>query len=621
LFCRQCGKEFVSAEDVFCRYCGAPKLGAAISATSNLAAPSPMIPDEFKQAAGQISGRLKQISISSVAHKLPLKERVTEKKFMQLLDSKRLAESLEKDFQPLGFALKTTGEERDLYVEFTKSKLGNPLTGYYDPVIVRIKGEEDATLVTIGRAKWTDKALIQKVSSGVFLPVTFTLSSGLVEDKLLGMIWRAVDSYVTSLGRPVEEIVMEGHGRAIEPKLFGGRRAELATFNSRLQSTIDGRARNIAITGQAGIGKSSLLRKFEEISKEKRCLTIRRELDPTITNTKELANYLLEAFKAEAYSHLSKKTEAWDKTKDFFRRRSFSVTGPGIGSFSVGAPSEAATYVLQESFYKESMRLWSQLASNGVRAIVFLLDEAAQIQRVEGGWSFIKSAFTRITESGGRFMLAVAGDIDPTKDGGSSSTRADLLSASPIERFLQPISVGEMSLIEIEEVLQKTVRTKEEPFSPDVSRLIFELSGGNPYLAQNILLAGISHKGEEEVVTSESIEAAIKKTSNLEEIFSERLDTVSSEERKILLALSSFSEPVSQKKLQSRLKAAEIRFDSTDFERLTHTGLVRSSSDGKLSIFSPLFQSYLRSLIEEDVPRKVRPKAVRKKSKKKATPK
>jgi Cdc6-like AAA superfamily ATPase len=623
LYCWSCGKEFVSPDDSYCRHCGAsksrPLLAAAVVPTTS---PKPLIPEELKQTAGQISNRLKQIKVSgsTVARKLPLKERVTEKKFTQPLDSTKLAGYLEKDFQLMGFALKTTGEIDDLYVEFTKVKSSNPLTGFYDPVIVRIKQDDGTTLVTIGRAKWTDKALLRKMSSGVFLPITFSLSSGLVEDKLLGMIWRSIDSYVASLGRSIEEIVMEGHGRAIEPKLFGGRKEELTVFSSRLQSTIDGHPRNIALTGQAGIGKSSLLRKFEEIAREKKCLIIRRELDPTITSTKDLANFILEAFRAEAYSNLSKKTEAWDKTRDYFRHRSFSVTGPGVGSISVGAPTEASNYILQESFCKECMHLWTRLASREIKAIVFLLDEAAQIQNIDGGWSFIKSAFTRITESGGRFMLAVAGDLDFSREG-SSSKRSEIISSSPIERFLQPISLGEMDRTEIEEVLMKTLRSREDSLSPDVLDLIYDLSGGNPYLAQNILLATISQNPDGDKISSHMVELAVKKRGNLEEIFSERLEKGNLEEKRVLLALSSFSEPVSTKQLQSKLRSSEVHSPSAVIRNLLHEGLIRNSSDDKLSIFSPLFRSYLLEIARAESPQRKREKPAKRKIKKTVTPK
>jgi hypothetical protein len=581
-----------------------------------------IIPPELKATAGQLARKLKKINLSpSIVTKLPRKQRVTEKKFLQPLDPTGLVQSLEKDFQPLGLTVKSSGNYDDTYVELSKIKTSRALPGFDDPLTVRIRREEGSTIIAIGRMKWNEKLLTQKVGSLIFLPVSFSRSSGLMQDKMLDLIWQSVNSYVSSTGRTIEEVVMEGHGQAIEPKLFGGRRQELAVFGSRLQSTIDGAARNIAITGEPGIGKSSLLRKFEDLAKDRKCLTVRREFDPTITDVKELANFVLEAFRAEAYSSLSRKTETWDKTKDFFRRRSISVTGPGVGSLSVGAPTEASTYVLQESFFKESMRLWSQLRRNGVKAVAFLFDEAIQIQKVEGGWRFLKSVFTRIAEAGGRFMLVVAGEINFSDDESSSSSNN--LFVSPMERYLQPLRLKEMTRSEIGEVLDKTVNPKECPVSPEAVDLIFDLGGGNPYLVQNILLTTVGQNLHSEEITARMVELAFGRGSrNLEEIFSERLEKRSEDEKGILFLLSSFNEPVNLRQLQVKGRLSEKVAISRTMNSLIQSGLVRVSSDGKLKIFSPLFRSFLAELNSKENQKREHVAEQRKRSaKKRATPK
>ena len=512
---------------------------------------------------------------------------------MQVLDPTALAASLESNLRAFGLHARIIHSERDLYVELTKGGAGKSLPGYNDPVTIRIARDEGSTTITVGRSSWGNKALSQKVGSVVFLPLTFSRSSGLVQDKTLQLIWQSVDSYIDSTGHSVGEIVIEGHGQAIEPRLFGGRSEEVSVFRSKLQSTIDGHARNIAITGEHGIGKSSLLRKFEEIAREKNCLTVRRELDPTIATVKDLANFILEAFRSEAYSSLSTKTEAWDKTKDFFRRRSFSVIGPGVGSVSVGAPTEAATFVQQESFFKESMRLWFQLRRNGATAIVFLLDEATQIQNIEGGWRFLKSVFTRLSEAGSRFMLVVSGDLDFSKEAGSNGAHGEL-SHSPIERYLQPLNLKEMVRDETSEVLNRTVSAKNCSITTEAKDLIFELSGGNPYDAQNIITACLAQNPDLSQISAETVENTHRKGSaGFSNLFTERIDKCSDQERGFLFALSSFKEPVSQKQLSVKLKPSVRSSASVIANNLTQQGLVRLTPDRKLKLSSPLLRDFI----------------------------
>jgi DNA replication protein DnaC len=69
-------------------------------------------------------------------------------------------------------------------------------------------------------------------------------------------------------------------GRPVDPKYSWGRKKELETFRRYLEYSTEGNSHNLAILGERGIGKSSLLRKFQQIaSEENDCLVVRRELD------------------------------------------------------------------------------------------------------------------------------------------------------------------------------------------------------------------------------------------------------------------------------------------------------------------------------------------------------
>ncbi|MDA4131255.1 MAG: ATP-binding protein, partial [Thaumarchaeota archaeon] len=378
------------------------------------------------------------------------------------MDSKDLAKYLEGKFRPEGFETTTNGACEDLYIEIAKRGSQKITSGLVQPVTLRVQVDSDSTTVTLGRARWGDKAALQKFGSIVFFPLTFTRSSGIVPDKTPEKIWMAIDQFIVSReAGAVEEIVMEGYGQAVDPRYFGGRIAEIGIFESRLESTLQGHSRHLGVTGEPGIGKSSTLRKFEELAINQGCLSVRRELDTTISSVGDLSNFLLEAFRSECYERLARRAETWDKTKDFFRNRSISISAPLLGSVSLGTPTVSSNSALQESFFKEAMRLWTQLKKAGVPCVVFFLDEGDQLQLVEGGWRFLKSAFTRLSEAGGKFMLVVAGSRDflkPVLISTSGSARSETAGTiSPIERFLQPVSLRAMNLEEIREVLSKAL--------------------------------------------------------------------------------------------------------------------------------------------------------------------
>jgi hypothetical protein len=470
------------------------------------------------------------------------------------------------------------------------------ISGFEDPLTVRVQVDRGATIISLGRGKWTEKGVSQKVGTIAFLPYTFTRSAGLIEDKTVNVIWGSVDNFVNSTDRVIEEIVIEGHGQAVDPLLFGGRTQEIRVYESRLQSTIGGYNRNIAISGRPGIGKSSLLRKFEQIARDNDCLAVRREIDPTINNVKDLSNFVLEAFRSEAYRTLSKKTEAWDKTKDFFRHRSISLAGPALGSISVGAPTESAAFVLQETFFKEGMRIWSQLLRSGTKSVVFLFDEADQLQNVDGGWRFLRSVFTRLSEAEGKFMLVVAGNFDFSKSPRSGTSLSEGMNSLSIERYFESVQLKVMQRDEMTDVLAKAINPQDRAISSEASDLIFDMSGGNPYLAQNLVLITVGQNQGSAKISKQMVEGALQEASEtLSNIFSDRLEKRSEDEKRVLLALSAFQKLASTRQLTAKLKPPIKTTISSIVRQLVEDGLIRESYDGRLELSSPLFGSFIAS--------------------------
>jgi AAA+ ATPase superfamily predicted ATPase len=103
-------------------------------------------------------------------------------------------------------------------------------------------------------------------------------------------------------------------GKPVDPQYFGGREKELKTFEQYLQYSVSGNPHNLAILGERGIGKSSLLRKFDQIAAEERdCIVVRRELDSSIDSLSSLVIFMLEALKSEGSSHASSKRKAASK--------------------------------------------------------------------------------------------------------------------------------------------------------------------------------------------------------------------------------------------------------------------------------------------------------------------
>jgi len=51
-----------------------------------------------------------------------------------------------------------------------------------------------------------------------------------------------------------------------EPKVFGGRHEQIASFTKAMKEAVTGRPNHMVILGEWGIGKTSLLKQFKKIA-------------------------------------------------------------------------------------------------------------------------------------------------------------------------------------------------------------------------------------------------------------------------------------------------------------------------------------------------------------------
>ena len=87
------------------------------------------------------------------------------------------------------------------------------------------------------------------------------------------------------------------------PDFFVGRVDELRQFEQNLLQTIHGSPMNMSITGNRGMGKTSLLVKMEEIAKREKCLVFRMSnYESLVKNITELTNFLILGLKNEFYA-------------------------------------------------------------------------------------------------------------------------------------------------------------------------------------------------------------------------------------------------------------------------------------------------------------------------------
>ena len=385
-------------------------------------------------------------------------------------------------------------------------------------------------------------------------------------------------------------------GKPVDPEYFGGRNKELETFRQYLGYSIEGKPHNLAILGERGIGKSSLLRKFQQIaSDEKGCLVVRRELDASVDSLPSLTLFLLVALKSEGTSYSSRKKKIASRVSSFFGNYKLGVSVLGHG-FSVEKISRSVA--IQDYLYKELMHIWEGVRE-GTGGIVFLLDEAEHLQNIQGSWSFLRSVLTRASEEDAGYMLVVSGKL--------TLFRGIKEIFSPVERFFTPLEIMPMTLPEVREALEKPL---EQSLAVKVENRaiesVFRYSGGHPYIVQTFglyMFEEASKKDSKSIDSKTIVEVLPKVMTRLSsQIFRDRFDKTSSLERKVLLAICEIGQDTSDVEFSpQQIKLKEEKYSiRVVLSRLIEKDCLVKRERGRYSLFTPLFSEYVKARMQEE---------------------
>lgn len=370
-------------------------------------------------------------------------------------------------------------------------------------------------------------------------------------------------------------------GLPADPEFFGDRESQLRTFSEYLGYAISSNPNHMAVMGEAGIGKSSLLRKCDDIARGRGCISVRRELDVTVNSISSLIIFMLEALRTDGSSNLPVKMRAKTKVSGFFT--SYKV---GLSAFGFGGSLEkqqAPQIAFQDAFYKELIHIWGGIEQN-VPAVVFLLDEAEHLRAIEGGWSFLRSVFTRVGEQGGRYMLVVSGRL-----GLFAGIKEKF---SPIERFLVPVDLKPMSADEVKEVLEKPLLSFSRKITKDGVERVSELSAGHPYVAQ-VFGFYLFEDGATKIDANTVQKVLPRVGARLSgQLFKDRFDSASNAEKRVLLSMAETHSPVSPKDVSKRT-GMSAKDTPQIVSRLVGKGCLRKVERGRYVLFNPMFGDYV----------------------------
>jgi Cdc6-like AAA superfamily ATPase len=253
----------------------------------------------------------------------------------------------------------------------------------------------------------------------------------------------------------------------IPPENLAGRVKEIEEFKIRLKSTMRGTPQHMTVMGERGIGKTSLLRKFEQIAHDEDCVVVRIDLHSAIESLDQLLYNVHEEVRKVALHYYGLLGRAYKKIQRFLENYSLVLPYGGV--------EQIRQQPIQTVFFDRMLEMWSNV-SEKVSAVVIMIDEAEQLASITGSLEFLRNTFSRLGERNANYCVVISGKL------GLFQTVSEVF--SPLERFFSPISLNPFTKEEVVEAIEKALEGEPMKFSGEVIDRINNESEGQPYVVQ-----------------------------------------------------------------------------------------------------------------------------------------
>ena len=256
-------------------------------------------------------------------------------------------------------------------------------------------------------------------------------------------------------------------GTGIFPPYFAGRDREKKVFESRINLAIESNnIQHMAIYGNWGIGKTSLIKYLSDFAKERRCIPIRVTFYKKAWLPTEFVTFLLRQFRYTIPEGFLK------KFLDIVKKLKLPLVDVDIEKIKNIEQLDPQITLVQTL-----SKAWDDLKSSTIAPplIVFFLDDL-QLASTEETLYILRNTFMELLDQGCKYMLVVTGTSD-------LFTIFDDM-AAPLTRFFNPMELKRLSERDARDAVLKPLEENPLKFSDEVVDKIVDISEGHPYYIQ-----------------------------------------------------------------------------------------------------------------------------------------
>jgi len=262
-------------------------------------------------------------------------------------------------------------------------------------------------------------------------------------------------------------------GRPVQPEYFVARIKEIQRLERAVKQTVSGRNENVFITGQRGIGKSSLAG-FMRYLAEKEYSLIGSHC--FLGGVRSLENMMRVIFQRLLQDCTDKST--FDKLKEVFGGYIKGLTLFGVGVEFTKDKGELRTLV--DNFLPVLRKIYDQIHSSGKKGLILILDDMNGITDVPQFSQFLKSFVDDLATSGKPlpiFLVLV----------GLPERRDELIEHQPsVARILDVVDLPLMNQSESKEFFCTLFKKQDISIDESALSLMVKMSAGFPMLMHEV---------------------------------------------------------------------------------------------------------------------------------------
>ncbi|MFH1372014.1 MAG: ATP-binding protein [Planctomycetota bacterium] len=262
-------------------------------------------------------------------------------------------------------------------------------------------------------------------------------------------------------------------GRPVPVEYFVARQREIERLERAIRQAASGRNENILITGERGIGKSSLAGFIRYLAVKQHDFLAAHCFLSAAKTLEDVARVVFQRF----MEGCAEKT-LFDKLKSIFQKYIKDVTLFGVGIEFTDNKSDLRSLV--DNFLPALRKIYDESKQDGKKGLLLILDDLNGITDVPEFSRFLKSFVDGLATSNEPMpLLLILVGIPERKE--------DLLRHQPsVARIFDIVDLPLMNDQECEEFFSKTFERKMMTIADDAVSLMVKMAGGYPMLMHEV---------------------------------------------------------------------------------------------------------------------------------------